>query len=510
MNPRTTAILALVVASLGAFVYFYEIRGAERRADAEAEGRRLFPRLEASAIDRVELRTSDGQDAVVERQEGGWRLREPRDFPANDAAVESLAESLAGLASEAAFEEPAPLEDYGLGEEVRVRFRAGDREYALRVGDKTPVGGNTYVATGEDAPVYTVATYLANGFTKSYEQLQDKQIVDFDPAAVRSLDLSWPGGGVRLARAEAPEGEGDAAGWRLLAPIEGEADGVTVEGLLSTLDSLTASGFINDPPSDAELGLEAPEFRAELELAPAPDAEEGAEPTRLQVVVGATLDGANRAVRGGEPEVRYSIPTERLDRMPRKVGLYRFRDLARFDSAEARRLELVFQDDAAGQSVAVTAERTPSGWTSEPEAVSPPKLSSLVARLARLRAEDVLAERMGEAELAVLGLQPPRVQLRVFGEKPAGEGAEAPLLADVTLGRPALGQGIPARRTGQDVVYFVDYDLAEHIPINLAALRNRFLEGAGSDPEPEPDLELDFDPPEEDAGPEPGLLDAEL
>ena len=32
MNPRTTGILLLVTAALGAFVYFYEIGGEEQRA----------------------------------------------------------------------------------------------------------------------------------------------------------------------------------------------------------------------------------------------------------------------------------------------------------------------------------------------------------------------------------------------------------------------------------------------------------------------------------------------
>ena len=60
------------------------------------------------------------------------------------------------------------------------------------------------------------------------------------------------------------------------------------------------------------------------------------------------------------------------------------------------------------------------------------------------------------------------------------------------------------------MVFRVDYELAEHLPVGLDALRNRFLEGAGSEPDPEPDLELDFDPPAEGSGPEPGLLDADL
>jgi hypothetical protein len=455
MNPRTTAILALVVAALGAFVYFYEIRGSEQRAEAEAEAKRLFPGVEAAEITSVELLTSDGQDAVLERAPSGWRLREPRDFPADGPALNGLVSVLAGLTSEAVFEEPAPLEDYGLGEEVRVRFRAGGEEYVVRVGDKTPVGGNTYLATAADAPVYAVASYRANALTKALEELQDKRIAVFDRDAVSAIDASWPGGAVRLVRAD--------EGWRVTEPLEDVAE---------------------------ELGLERPEFRAELEFDASAASEAGEEPLRMSVSIGASLDGDNRAVRGAEDAIRYSVAASRLDRLPRKIGSYRFRELARFDEAEAERFELVFQDEAAGQSWMLTGQRGEAGWVTEPEAMSPVKVSTLLSRLARLRAVDVMAERLGPTERTFLRLTPPQVQVRVFGEAPA-EGGEPAVLAEVSLGPPILNQGIPALRPDRETVYLLDYDLAEHIPVSLEALRNRFLaeddDEAGSE-----DVELEL------------------
>ena len=52
MNPRTTGILFLVALLLGAFIYFYEIRGGERRQEAEAEAKRLFAGLETDVLRR--------------------------------------------------------------------------------------------------------------------------------------------------------------------------------------------------------------------------------------------------------------------------------------------------------------------------------------------------------------------------------------------------------------------------------------------------------------------------
>jgi len=401
--------------------------------------------------------------------------------------VDGLVSALARLTSEAVFEEPAPLADYGLGEEIRVRFRAGDDEYVVRVGDKTPVGGNTYVATAADAPVYAVATYRASALEKAFEQIQDKRIAVFDRAAVSAIDASWRGGAVRLVRGD--------DGWRLTAPLEDEADPEAVADLLTELSSLRASGFINDPPSDEELGLESPEFRAELELGSSAELPEGEEPVRLSVTIGASLDGDNRAVRGVEESIRYSVAASQLDALSRKVGSYRFRELARFDEAEADRFELVLQDDAAGQSLELTGERGEAGWVTEPEAMSPVKVSTLLSRLARLKAEDVLADQLGPTERAFLKLSPPQVQLRVFGTAPA-DGGDPRLLADVSLGQPVFGQGIPALRPERETVYLIDYDLAEHIPVSVDAMRNRFLadeEGAAEGPDGEPaDADLDL------------------
>ena len=125
MNPRTTGILLLVTAALGAFVYFYEIGGEEQRAEAEAAGKRLFPDVEAEAISSILLTTSDGVSARLEHAEASWKLSEPLAFPADVFAADGLASNLAGLSSEALLEDPQPLEEYGLGDAARVvRFSA--------------------------------------------------------------------------------------------------------------------------------------------------------------------------------------------------------------------------------------------------------------------------------------------------------------------------------------------------------------------------------------------------
>ncbi len=473
MNPRTTGILLVVAVALGAFVYLYEIRGGEQRLEAEALAKRLFPGVESGAVEAIALRTTDGRDARVARSEGVWRVETPVQALADATSVDAMASALAEIQSEGAIDDPQALSVYGLDDETRlVRFRAGGTDHELRIGRKTPLGSNSYAATGADDTVYTVATFRTNAFEKALDDLREKRPIRFDRTAIDRIEVDWQGGGVVL------EKRGDA--WRLLAPLESAADESTVETLLSDLAFLRATGFVDEPPPDAETGLERPAWKVAL-LQPA--SEEGAAPLRHELRVGNALDAASRAARGAEP-VLYRIPEERYESLPRRVAAFRFKELANFVATDATRFEIVFHDEAEGQSrvETITGTRDDAGWTTSPEAMAAGNASRLVAELARLEAADIAAESMGADELAGVGLAPPNAALRVFGAPP--EGAEqGPLLAEVHLGT-LEAERIYARVPDREIVYQLDYELAEHLPVSLEAFRNRFvskeIEGAAA------------------------------
>jgi len=473
MNPRNTLILALVVAALGAFLYFYEIRGQEERAEAEEAAKRLFQGVSAEEIDSIVLVASGGELVRLERSEEGWRITEPVRFPADAIRTDSLASSLAGLSSEAVFEEPESLEEYGIGADPSIRFSVGDLEHALQIGDKTPVGGNTYVKTGAGPQVYAVKSYHATSLTRSLEDLRESKILDFDRDAIDRIEAKWPGGGVVLEKVE--------EGWRLLEPLETMADTDTVDDLLSSLKFLRADGFIDEVPPDAELGLDAPAFEVELV---SEASGEGEAPTRTRLAIGATRDGRHRAVRGSVENALYQLGEDRLEDFPRAVADYRFKDLADFDASDAVRFELVFPATGEDAPQLVGGALAEEGWTTTPEAMAAGKASQMITALSSLTAVDIVADAMGDDELRAMELSPPAVTLRVFSEE---EGGQAALLAEVYLGNADPEQGIAAQRSGDEVIYRIDYDLAERIPISREAFANRFLsseEALEETPEP--------------------------
>jgi len=492
MNPRNTLLLALVVAALGAFVWFYEIEGEARRSEAEEATKRLFPGVEADDIEWIELRTGDGQNARLERSEGGWKLVAPLAFPADRFAADGVASTLAELSAEATFETPEPLANYGLEAEPGVRFGAGEKSFALRIGDTTPVGGNVYMADADAQKVHAVASWRSNALDKTVKQLRDARVLDFDRAQVERITIESADGRVVLAK---PDG-----GWRIAEPVDAKADADAVDGLLSDLQYLRADEFVDAPPPDAELGLDAPWLRIELGR--------GAEAQPLALTVGAER-GDKRVVRGGGAPV-FEIARTRLDSLPRKLSAYRFKELARFATDAAASFELRFQPEG-GEPLTVTGTQdAEEGWSTSPVAMQPGQASRLVSELSELRADDVMAETLGDAERAALGLAPPRATLVVRG-KP-NEGHESgPVLAEVMLGDLDPERGIPAQRGGEPAVYWLRVGASEQLPVSLEAFRERFqanegaeAEGEGAETPAEAEAKA-----EASAEPEPGARPAE-
>ncbi len=454
MSPRVTLILALLVAAVGAGVWFLEIEGADERAQAEATAKQIFPDTKPEELTAVVLRTSDEREVRLER-EGGWRLVSPIEFPASATAADALATAVADLQTEAIYDDPEPLENYGLGGEATVRGYRGDEELALVIGDATPTGSNTYVAIPGDPRVFTVATYRTNALRKSLDELREPQVLAFDREAVRGVEVAWQGGGVQAVK--------DGNAWRLQKPIEGAADAGTLEGLLADLRFLRAEGYVDEPDEETRQAVAEPSLRIELRG-------EG-ESVLAELRVAAGGDGSSRVVQGRDGHL-YRLASDRLDDLPRTTVAFRFKELSTFAVGDVGGFDLLFQDGEG--SVAIEATPTEEGgWQSEPEILAPGKASRILSELSSLEAVDIAADSMGPGELAGVGLSPAHTTLRVYGR--AEDGGRGEPLAEVSLGRHQEGRGIAAQRAGDPVVYWLAEDLVEHLPLGLDVFRKRFL-----------------------------------
>jgi hypothetical protein len=255
-----------------------------------------------------------------------------------------------------------------------------------------------------------------------------------------------------------------------VAPIAGPADSQTVDALLSDLSFLRADGFVDEPTAEMAAGFQPAWFEAELALS-ADD--EGGEAKTILLSFGGSVDGGQRLVRGSEVAL-YRVAGSRTAELPRRLSDYRFRQLARFVANDAERIEFGFA--SGGESFAVTATKDAGTWASSPDPIESETLVDLVSELADLRAETILADAMGAAELRELGLDPPNATISVFGAT-----AESEPLAEIRIGT-ITSDGIPARIPGQETVFQLDLALAEHLPVSLEAYRNRFVQAVADEP----------------------------
>jgi len=479
MNPKTTAVLFAIAAALAAFVYFYEIQGEPARVKAKAAEKRLFPNVEQADITSVSLRNSDVPEIRLERRDGHWRIVAPIDFAADTFAADGVASAITQLMNESVIEQPQPPEVYGFrSDSEEVRFTVAGAEKTLRVGGTTPVGSNTYVSVVGEDRIFTVATYQLSSFKKDVDEFRDKRILDFDPSAADRVAIRWPEAKVVLARSDGK--------WQMVEPIQTLADADAVEQLLTSLSFLRAEGFVDQPASDEETGLASPQFEAELELR---GEAEGSAPRIVRLAVGGVDEsGSHRFARGASKQL-FLISHESLDGFPRRVVDYRDRRLSEFDVDAVRRVELGFHT-SAGETVDVRVTRKDGAWVSDADPVRTEPIEALVDALSQLRAHDIVAEKLGPAELAAMRLEPAQAVLQVYG---AGDPEER--LAEVDIGA-QFGGGVTARVPDRETIFQIDSTTAEAFPADLADYRARFVEPPaapsderGADTSPEGDGE---------------------
>lgn len=488
MNPRTTGLLALVALVLGAFVYFYEIEGETgRETEREAE-KRLFAGLEADSIESLELTTNDGIAARFERRDGNWRVVSPIEGAGDATALDAIASALAGLARAGSVASaPGDLAQFGLGPGGQVvRFQAKGASHALSIGRATPVGGNVYVRADEANEVAYVESYRLNALKHGLTELRDRRIARLEPEALAKLVIAWP-------EAEATtevELERDGSGvWQIRRPIAARADQQTVRELISNLEYLQATGFLDERTAEVEAASKETALelrfseRAEGATSAAgtagPGTEDDARPagesaTRTLRIAG-LLDGS----RVVESEGRlFQLAPERLEDFVRRRDAYRDRQLVDLAPGALEKLELDF---AGGKSVVL--ERGASGWSAQGREIEPDAISSLADTLATLRAEQIVADEMGAAELASIGLAPAAVRLTLKTADATGAKIE------LELGRLDPERGLFARRAGEPVVYALAAALAETLPLDPATFDERY--GRRPEPEPEPETETE-------------------
>lgn len=263
-------------------------------------------------------------DFVLE--DGRWFWTADRDFPLNDATIQTILAQLENLQPLQTMEAPEDLEEYDLGAAPAATLTAsGDTVSLSLVFGKETDGGSRYVLKGgDDSTIYIMpATLLEPMSVPIYDMMILPQVPTMDVTRldfIRIYGKTMEDGTYEtytILTSQHPqlnEGQTLTAAditWR--SNGANVTDDPTVQELLANLTTLSIDKCLDYHPSEdavTHCGFDAPTAILEVDF----HSEGGAEQS-LKLTIGNTLpDGSGRYVRYGEEDpTLYRLSTATLD-----------------------------------------------------------------------------------------------------------------------------------------------------------------------------------------------------
>jgi hypothetical protein len=392
-------VLFLLVAGLGAYLYWVEVPKARQ----EATKAKLVTTAQDD-ITSVTLVFPD-RELALRKQDGTWRLTAPIDAPADNTAVKALLGALTGAEVQKSLDEaPADLAAFGLDKPdptVKLATAKGDLP-AIAVGKNTAIGGKTYVRIGNDPKVVLTASTLKFALNKQPKDLRDKQLLSFKDDDVTRVDIApAKGPPVTLVRKEK-----DA--WTL-QPGEQPTDITEVRSYLASLRSTRAVDF---PDTDAAAaGLDDPRLTVTVHL--------GKNATQALLIGKETTQGTQKQVFAK----RRDLPTVVTlgDWSLRTLGkdAWQFRDKTILGFGADRVGRIVIERKNGPGATLVHGE--PGGWTVENEKQSKGGVIQRFVDDLRDLKGSAIAEEPAK-DLKRFGLDAPDIRLTIVDreQKPMG------------------------------------------------------------------------------------------
>jgi hypothetical protein len=253
MRFKGTLVLLLLCVGLGAFLYFYEIKGGEQRDKLKQEEKTIW-KISRDDIQQLDLVTPAQRITAVHSGDKQWKITSPRPLDADADELDRLTSSASDISREDVIEEnAADLAPFGLAPAqttLSVKTKDG-KVHEIRFGNNNPTGNSTYAALQGKNQVILVGSSVASNFNKKLEDLRNHSILKFDQAEAQSLDMQSSKGTLSLVK------EGDR--WLIHGKNRWAADSTAVNSMLGDLTSGRIKEFFDESPEDyTGLGFEKP------------------------------------------------------------------------------------------------------------------------------------------------------------------------------------------------------------------------------------------------------------
>jgi hypothetical protein len=444
MDSRRNIIMLAVLLGLGAYIYFVEFAKQE-----EAEEAKKLLQFDPDAVTNVALVYPD-REIELKKDDEKWHLTKPISVEAEMSSVEALVKAVNTAEVSRTLEEPqGDMALYGLNEpvvKVQLTLKDGTQLPQIAIGKDTPVGHSVYVQKANGKEILLTPQVLRLGMTKETKDLRNKTVVAFQKDEVSQIEIRRPQKPGEqetqdVQDATAVQDEPDAQGvqdatdvtdtreatdttivlrkvdgdWTLDQPVSAQADAATVSTFLSSLSSMRAQDFIEEPLLPAkEFGLDPPQLSVVLTL--------GDDGRKKTILVGSEKSTdqegvTQRHVKREDAETLYLVGDWTFRDLNKTASDFRDKTVAHFAKDTVVRVEVKRQDGEGFLLTKGKAEGEEATWqidTTQEGMLKDSTIAQFVTDMHELNGFEIAADNPDD--VSTYGLQDPLVTIRAYNE----------------------------------------------------------------------------------------------
>ena len=376
---KSTIALAVVLAGLGAYIYFVTWKQAPD-SGAATKLEKVFPSLDGTKIVDINVKSESGETTVLKKdQAAAWQITAPVAATADGAEVSGITSNLATLeVSRVVDENPTDLKDYGLANpRIEIDFKAADEKdfRKLLVGEKSPTGAQLFAKRNDEKRVFLIPAFQETTFNRSTFELRDKTVVKFERDKLSGIDVVADGKTLRLNK--------EGSDWKIAEPVRAKADYASVEGLAGRLQSAQMKSIAANEPSGADLkkyGLDKPAVTVTLKV----------DSQQATLVIGAKAAENTVYARDLARPAVVTVDSALADELKKGADDYRRKDLFELRADNTNHIEITRN----GQSMVFdmtkgTGENAQNKWrrtSPNPADTDREKTEAFLSKLSSLRA----------------------------------------------------------------------------------------------------------------------------
>jgi hypothetical protein len=379
MEKKTLfAMLALVVLGVGA----YAVLRAPEKGQRVGPPPRPIPALKAAEITHVEIVSEKQEKTVLEKQGGTWRIVQPKEWPADQAAMKTLTDGLEKLGfGDLVSQEKSKLADLGVedGKAARLTVKNQSTPLADFYLGKPIAGFNMLRVVGKDEVWQStgLAPYMINRDPKGW-----REHVIFDTPQNDVDKLVVEAGPSKLTLQRDGEPKGADTKWKIVeatgdAPkTAAELDLGLVNGAVQAVAQLRAQDFLDDK-KPADVGLDKPWLTFTMEAKGKP----------ATLMVGNATGDDYPIKRADAPQI-YSVKKFAIERALHRPVDYREKSLARVAEADLAEVSITVGNETT------TLKKEGTAWKSTGKtAVDDAKVKPVVSAFEHLDGSSFSTEK---------------------------------------------------------------------------------------------------------------------